>query len=182
MFFLTTHLSNLLCRDIKSKNILVKKDGSCCIADFGLAVRYDRERNMADVGAPNARVGTVRYMAPENLDRHLEPETTSFNIFLQTDIYSLSLVFWEVARRTTTGEKVVRKTDRKRAESESVESWTRLQMSCDDYQPPFFEWVNQDPTIEDMHTVVCKKVRDANYQTLFCFQSPPFSGHPTHAK
>lgn len=29
-------------RDIKSKNILVKKDWTCAIADFGLAVKYDR--------------------------------------------------------------------------------------------------------------------------------------------
>lgn len=29
-------------RDIKSKNILVKKNGSCCIADLGLAVKYNR--------------------------------------------------------------------------------------------------------------------------------------------
>lgn len=29
-------------RDIKSKNILVKRNGDCAIADFGLAVRYLR--------------------------------------------------------------------------------------------------------------------------------------------
>ena len=29
-------------RDIKSKNILVKKNGYCCIADLGLAVRFLR--------------------------------------------------------------------------------------------------------------------------------------------
>ena len=29
-------------RDIKSKNILVKSNGECCIADFGLAVKFDR--------------------------------------------------------------------------------------------------------------------------------------------
>ena len=27
-------------RDLKSKNILVKNDKTCCIADFGLAVRH----------------------------------------------------------------------------------------------------------------------------------------------
>ena len=29
-------------RDIKTKNILVKRNRECCIADFGLAVKYSR--------------------------------------------------------------------------------------------------------------------------------------------
>ncbi|KAL1429500.1 hypothetical protein MTO96_016131 [Rhipicephalus appendiculatus] len=59
-------------RDIKSKNILVKKDGTCAIADFGLAVRFSSEANELDI-AVNPRVGTKRYMAPEVLDETLVP-------------------------------------------------------------------------------------------------------------
>lgn len=29
-------------RDLKSKNVLVKKNGFCCIADLGLAVKFNR--------------------------------------------------------------------------------------------------------------------------------------------
>lgn len=29
-------------RDVKSKNILVKNNGQCCIADMGLAVTYSK--------------------------------------------------------------------------------------------------------------------------------------------
>ena len=55
-------------RDIKTKNILVKRDGTCAIADFGLAVRFDSETSEIDI-APNTRVGTRRYMAPEVLTK-----------------------------------------------------------------------------------------------------------------
>uniref|UniRef100_A0A4W5NGM6 TGF-beta receptor type-1 n=1 Tax=Hucho hucho TaxID=62062 RepID=A0A4W5NGM6_9TELE len=44
-------------RDLKSKNILVKKSGTCCIADLGLAVRHDSATDTIDI-APNHRVGT----------------------------------------------------------------------------------------------------------------------------
>ena len=33
-------------RDLKSKNILVKKDLSCAIADLGLSVRHDVDTGM----------------------------------------------------------------------------------------------------------------------------------------
>ena len=44
-------------RDIKSRNILVKQDGTAAIADFGLAVRYNGETDCLDI-SPNTRVGT----------------------------------------------------------------------------------------------------------------------------
>lgn len=46
-------------RDLKSKNILVKKNGMCAIADLGLAVRHDAVTDTIDI-APNQRVGTKR--------------------------------------------------------------------------------------------------------------------------
>lgn len=46
-------------RDLKSKNILVKKNGTCAIADLGLAVRHDSVTDTIDI-APNQRVGTKR--------------------------------------------------------------------------------------------------------------------------
>ena len=51
-------------RDLKSKNILVKYNGSCCIGDLGLAVRHEVESNEVDIPV-NTRVGTRRYMPPE---------------------------------------------------------------------------------------------------------------------
>lgn len=54
-------------RDIKSKNILVKKNGTCCIADFGLAITQSQIREELKSGT-NMKVGTKRYMSPELLD------------------------------------------------------------------------------------------------------------------
>ncbi|XP_064595617.1 bone morphogenetic protein receptor type-1B-like [Liolophura sinensis] len=86
-------------RDIKSKNILVKKNGSCCIADLGLAVKYVSESNEVDI-APNTRQGTKRYMSPEILEETINP--THFDAYKQGDMYSFGLVMWEIARRCVT--------------------------------------------------------------------------------
>lgn len=51
-------------RDLKSKNILVKFNGTCAIGDLGLAVRHDVQSDTVDIPL-NHRVGTKRYMAPE---------------------------------------------------------------------------------------------------------------------
>merc|ERR1712088_1001506 len=120
-------------RDIKTKNILVKRDGSCAIADFGLAVRFDSETNEIDI-APNTRVGTRRYMAPEVLDETLNK--SSFESFKAADMYAFGLVVLEVARRTLTGDKVAQ---------------------CDDYQLPYYDCVPSDPSFDEMYQVVCVK-------------------------
>jgi len=116
-------------RDIKSKNILVQTDGSCCIADLGLAVKQTSSKNTVEDIPSTTRVGTRRYMAPEIIDETLD--VRNFESFKQADIYSLGLVYWEIIRR----------------------------YSCNgyeaEYQLPYFEMVLSDPTHEEMYEVVC---------------------------
>ena len=84
-------------RDIKSKNILVKNDLQCCIADFGLAVMKDY-RGESKINMPtNPRQGTKRYMAPEILGETMN--MNHFDSFKQADIYALGLVMWEICRK-----------------------------------------------------------------------------------
>ncbi|KAK7902023.1 hypothetical protein WMY93_018792 [Mugilogobius chulae] len=117
-------------RDLKSKNILVKKNGTCCIADLGLAVKFNRDTNDVDIPLSN-RVGTRRYMAPEVLDETLNKN--HFQAYIMADMYSYGLVIWEMARRCVTGGIV------------------------EDYQLPYYDMVPSDPSYEDMLEVVCVK-------------------------
>ncbi|XP_016978796.1 bone morphogenetic protein receptor type-2 [Drosophila rhopaloa] len=91
-------------RDINTRNVLVQADLSCCIADFGFALKvfgskyeYKGEVAMAETKSIN-EVGTLRYMAPELLEGavNLRDCETSLK---QMDVYALGLVLWEVATR-----------------------------------------------------------------------------------
>ncbi|XP_035734209.1 TGF-beta receptor type-1-like isoform X2 [Vespa mandarinia] len=115
-------------RDLKSKNILVKTNGTCAIGDLGLAVRHDVITDTVDIQLNN-RVGTKRYMAPEVLEETIN--MNHFDSFKRADVYALGLIFWEIARRCNVGG------------------------IHDDYQLPFYDLVPSDPTIEEMRKVVC---------------------------
>eukprot|EP00117_Sycon_ciliatum_P001339 scpid38969/ scgid1515/ TGF-beta receptor type-1; Serine/threonine-protein kinase receptor R4; TGF-beta type I receptor; Transforming growth factor-beta receptor type I len=123
-------------RDLKSKNILVKQDGTCCIADLGMAVRHNPSQNAIHfLDKDNLKVGTKRYMAPEILDGSINPHV--FESFRMVDIYALALVLWEIA--------------------------TVCCPSSDElptYKFPFEESVPGDPSVEDMYGAVCvRKLR-----------------------
>ncbi|KAL4240968.1 Bone morphogenetic protein receptor type-1A [Mactra antiquata] len=120
-------------RDIKTKNILVKKDCSCCIADLGLAVKYISETNEVDI-APNTRQGTKRYMPPEVLDESIN--RFSFDAYKQGDMYSFGLCLWEICKRTI------------------------VSGAVDEQTIPYQDLVPSDPSFEDMKDVVCaQKIR-----------------------
>uniref|UniRef100_A0A8C6VQY1 TGF-beta receptor type-2 n=1 Tax=Nothobranchius furzeri TaxID=105023 RepID=A0A8C6VQY1_NOTFU len=90
------HKVPIVHRDLKSSNILVKKDLTCCLCDFGLALRLDSSLSVDDL-ANSGQVGTARYMAPEVLEARLNLE--NIESFKQTDIYSMALVLWEITSR-----------------------------------------------------------------------------------
>jgi len=117
-------------RDLKSKNILVKKDLTCAIADLGLCVRHKAETDSVDI-PNNSKVGTKRYLAPEMLDETIDKNR--FDSWKMADVYSLGLVFWELGRRCNVGG------------------------IYEEYQLPYFEVVAPDPTIEEMKMAVCEK-------------------------
>lgn len=117
-------------RDIKSRNVLIKNDMTCAIADLGLAVR--NIHGMLDV-PEIGRGGTIRYLAPEYLSD--EAMCNKFVSFVNMDIYALGLVIWEITRRIDT--------------------------SCGKPPPqaqlPYYEFVDRNPTIDDMKQIVCAK-------------------------
>ncbi|KAK9745856.1 Protein kinase domain [Popillia japonica] len=122
-------------RDLKSKNILVKSNGTCAIGDLGLAVRHNVTTDTVDIPLNN-RVGTKRYMAPEVLDETMN--INHFDSFKRADVYALGLIFWEIARRCNVGG------------------------IYDEYQLPFYDAVPSDPTIDEMRRVVCVEKQRPN--------------------
>lgn len=91
-------------RDFNSRNILVKSNLTCCISDFGFALktfgpRYEWKGTMtlAEHKSLN-EVGTIRYMAPEILEGAVNLRDCE-TALKQVDIYSLGLVLWELYTR-----------------------------------------------------------------------------------
>jgi serine/threonine protein kinase len=83
------HEEGLVHRDIKPENLLIDSKGRVKIADFGLAKMLCREPLDMTLTVSGMAVGTLRYMAPEQMDK---PETVDH----RADIYSLGVVFYEL--------------------------------------------------------------------------------------
>jgi tRNA A-37 threonylcarbamoyl transferase component Bud32 len=84
------HDEGILHRDVKPENVLLDSRGRVKIADFGLAKLVGKnERDDITLTRQGAVMGTLHYMAPEQLE-------TPQDIDQRADIYSLGVVFYEL--------------------------------------------------------------------------------------
>ena len=83
------HDKGVVHRDIKPENILMAKDGSVKIADFGLSRILGNEDQPTELTGTHQIMGTPRYMAPEQLEG-------ARSVDHRADIYSLGVVFYEM--------------------------------------------------------------------------------------
>ena len=180
---------------MKTKNILVRKDLSCCIADLGLAVKEVRcrpksrkdllvanasnqEHVVIDIQANN-RVGTQRKFNFEfrkkiqfSFKGYMSPEVLngtlndrSFESFKAADIYALGLVYWEILRRCNTSSTGENEYD------ETLLSLLFIENDADEYQVPYEDVLPTDPQPDQMRDVVCtRKIRPPT--------SPRWLNHP----
>lgn len=125
-------------RDLNSRNVLVKTDGSCVINDFGLAMILTEKRPPGRGDEDNcsiSEVGTVRYMAPEVLEGAVNLRDCE-TALKQVDVYALGLLYWETFMRCCD-----------LFPGETVPA----------FQMAFQAEVGNHPTIEDMQAVVSRE-------------------------
>ncbi|MGE5801153.1 MAG: protein kinase domain-containing protein [Gemmatimonadota bacterium] len=78
------HDQDIVHRDIKPQNLMIDESGVLKVADFGLARTVQRTKALTQAGYV---IGTVRYMAPEQL--------LGGDLDARTDLYAVGLVLFE---------------------------------------------------------------------------------------
>lgn len=81
------HANDLIHRDVKPGNILIRKDGRALLTDFGL-VRGNEQASIISMGSTGNALGTPEYIAPE-LWEEQPPSPAS-------DTYSLACVIYQM--------------------------------------------------------------------------------------
>lgn len=83
------HRKGIIHRDIKPANIMINEDGEVKVMDFGIA----RMRNAQRITSHGKSVGTLEYMAPEQIQGQEGDE--------RTDVYAVGNILYEMLCGTT---------------------------------------------------------------------------------
>ena len=81
------HRRGIVHRDVKPQNILVGRDGSIKLTDFGIASVY-KDINAERLTTTGMTLGTVQYYAPEQAQGEI--------VFPAADVYALGIVMYEM--------------------------------------------------------------------------------------
>ena len=79
------HDKGIIHRDLKPSNLMILKDGTVKLTDFGIA----KDTDVTALTAANSTVGTAAYMSPEQC-RGVR------DITAKTDLYSMGIMFYEL--------------------------------------------------------------------------------------
>ena len=79
------HERGIIHRDLKPSNLIIAKDHTLKLADFGIA----KDLDVTQLTATNSTVGTAAYMSPEQCRGER-------NLTNKSDLYSLGVVFYEL--------------------------------------------------------------------------------------
>lgn len=87
-------------RDLSSANVLVREDGTCLLCDFDQSVILTGLSQRLESGSllPDLDVKSLVYQSPEILEGNIKIRDMEAGL-RKADVYSLSLVIWEIASR-----------------------------------------------------------------------------------
>ena len=134
------HQRKIIHRDIKPANIVVMKDGSVKLVDFGIAHIVGRKLTL-----PGQVIGSFNYMSPEQIN--------SKPIDTRTDIFSAGIVLYQLLTKALP--------------FQAENTATTLMKIVHDAPPPLAQFLNvYPPELETIIQRALAKDREERYQTI----------------